>query len=289
MARSQAFDRTRSLRRRSLALVLFAFCSPFLDAVAQSSEPLRLPLSIIRSNPVTTITVGNRTVQAIVDTGGGAITLSEDVIRGAGGVRLADERVWNDAFGREFRVPQFTIPVMTIGGQMFRDVVVMQATEGPEDQDPVVPNMIGQHFLSRYFTVVDYAGLAMTLWPAETESESTAACGTTRIPMEQAENFGVVTKFNTPSGSIRLAWDTGATYAALSESLVASRRLETITRGQTTFYRPTKLTAAGRDFGPLEFVVLPLQLPDFDGMLGANFFSDHVVCVDWKKREVRVR
>lgn len=124
-------------------MVLFAVFSPSIDAIAQSSEPLRLPLSIIRSNPVTTITVGERTVQAIVDTGGGGITLSEAVIRSAGGVRLADERVWHDAFGREIRVPQFTIPVMTIGGQTFHDVVVMQATESPEDQAPVVPNTIG--------------------------------------------------------------------------------------------------------------------------------------------------
>jgi hypothetical protein len=99
----------------------------------------------------------------------------------------------------------------------------------------------------------------------------------------------VVTDFDTPSGSLRLGWDTGATYSALAESLVASRRLATIVRGETSFYRPAKLGAAGQEFGPLEFVVLPLQLPDFDGMLGANFFADRVVCLDWEKREVRVR
>lgn len=277
------------LRGCSLGLAIFAFCSQSLDAIAQCSEPLHLPLSIIRSNPVTTITAGNRTVQAIVDTAGGGITLSEDVIRSASGVRLAEERMWHDAVGREFRVPQFTMPVMTIGGQTFHDVVVIQAVESPEDQGRAVPNTIGQHFLSRYFTVIDYARLTMTLWPPEIAAEANAACGTTRIPMEQAKDPGlVVTEFDTPSGSLRLAWDTGATHSALSEALVASRRLETIVRGQTSFYRPMKLTAAGRDFGPLEFVVLPLQLPDFQGMLGANFFSDHVVCLDWKQREVRV-
>ncbi|MGH8205035.1 MAG: retroviral-like aspartic protease family protein [Steroidobacteraceae bacterium] len=236
MTPSQVFHRTHSLRGRSLGFVLFAFCSLSFDAIAQSSEPLRLPLSIIRYNPVTTITVGNRKVQVIVDTGGGGITLSENVIRNAGGVRLADERVWNDAFGREFRVPQFTMPVMTIGGQTFHDLVVIQATECSEDQGPAVPNMIGQHFLSRYFTVIDYAGLAMTLWPRDAPFEASAACGATRIPMKQAENLGVVTEFDTPSGSLRLSWDTGATYSALSEGLVASRRLETIARGQTSFY-----------------------------------------------------
>jgi gag-polyprotein putative aspartyl protease len=260
------------------------------DAIAQGAEPLRLPLNIVRSNPVTKITVGSRTVQAVVDTGGGGITLSEDVIRAAGGVRLADERVWNDALGREYRVPQFKVPVVTIGGRTFHDIVVIQAVERPDDQGPPVPNTIGQQFLSRYLTVVDYAGLAITLWPPDTELKDAADCGTTRIPMEQTEDPGlVVTDFDTPSGSMRLGWDTGATFSALSESLVKSRRLQTFVRGQTSFYRPRRLSAAGQEFGRLDFVVLPLQLPDFQGVLGANFFSDHVVCLDWVKREVRVR
>jgi hypothetical protein len=272
-------------------MILFALSLLPLDAIAQNAEPLRLPLTIIGSNPVTVITVGDRKVQAVVDTGGGGITLSEDVIRSAGGVRLADERVWNDAFGREHRVPLFKVPVIAIGGQTFHDVVVIQASDWPKGEGPPVPNAIGQQFLGRYFAVIDYAGLTMTLWPPGTEHVASAACGRTHIPMEQTEDSDlVVTEFDTPSGSFRLAWDTGATSSAISESLAASLRLETIDRDQTSFYTPTRLSAAGQQFGPMEFVVLPLQLPgDFQGILGANFFSDHVVCLDWEKREVRVR
>jgi hypothetical protein len=33
-----------------------------------------------------------------------------------------------------------------------------------------------------------------------------------------------------------------------------------------------------------------LRLPgDFEGMLGRNFFEHHVVCLDYKLREIRVR
>lgn len=270
-------------------MLLFSTFSPSA-AIPQSGEPLRLALTIIGSNPVTAITVGNRTVQAVIDTGGGGITLSEDVIHGAGGVRLADERVWNDAFGREFRVPQFTMPVMNIGGREFHDVVVIQAAESLKDHGPAVPNMIGQHFLSGYFTVIDYTDLTMTLWPSSSEFAVDPTCGSAPIPMEETEDQGlVVTMFTTPSGSFRLGWDTGATYSMLSEALVESLQLETLVRGETHFHTPTRLVAAGQNFWPLEFVVLPLQLPDFQGVIGANFFSDHVVCMDWKKREVRVR
>jgi hypothetical protein len=36
-----------------------------------STDPIHLPLTIVQSNPITTITVGERSVQVIVDTGGG--------------------------------------------------------------------------------------------------------------------------------------------------------------------------------------------------------------------------
>lgn len=273
-----------------VGLMLLPACSPPV-AISRSSEPLRLPLSIIQSNPVTTISVGDATVQAGIDTGGGAIELSEGVIHSAGGVRLAEDRTWNDAFGREYRVPQFKVPIMTIGGQEFHDIVVIQAATWPEGEGPPVPNGIGRDFLSRYFVVIDYAGLSMTLWPPDTRVAASATCGTERVPMEPTkESDLVVSEFTTPSGPIRLAWDTGATYSVLPEALAQDWRLDLMFRGQTSFYRLPSLSAAGSDFGPLEFVVLPIQPPeDFQGIIGANFFSDHIVCLDYEKREVLIR
>src|SRR5579863_8744968 len=55
---------------------------------AQGTDSIRLPLSIIQSNPVTTITVGERTVQAIIDTGGGALTLSKEVLDSVSAISL---------------------------------------------------------------------------------------------------------------------------------------------------------------------------------------------------------
>jgi hypothetical protein len=180
------------------------------------------------------------------------------------------------------------MPVITIGGRAFRDIVVIQATEM---EGPPVPNGIGGQFLSQFVTVIDYAGQSFTLWPPGAESEISAACGTTRVPMEKTEQSDLaVSAFDTPSGTLRLLWDTGASYSMLPEALAVSRRLETFLRGQTPFYNSATLSVAGREFGPLEFVVPPLQLPsDFEGMLGANFFSTHVVCLDYEKREVRIR
>ena len=262
----------------------------------QRAEPIRLPLTFIQSTPVTTISVGGRAVPAIVDISGGdadgALTLSKEAIESVGGISLGTA-VANDAFGREFTRPRFKVSGVTIGGQTFQDLRVVQAMVHVSGDDPPVPNTIGKHFLSEYFVVVDYAGASISLWPRDTKDPEGANCGRTRIPMESTiEERLAVSKFKMPSGSPRLLWGTGNAYSMLPETIAGKLRLATVTRGPNSprFYQTKSLSAAGHDLGPLEFVVLPLSLPrDFEGIVGGNFFEHHVVCLDYQRREIRVR
>lgn len=288
------------MRSLSLAFVrlkvLTAVCLQASAAVApQSTHPIRLPVTIIKSNPVTIISVGGRSIQATVDTGGdvdGALTLSKEVIDSVRAVSL-DTVVTNDALGNEFKRPRFRVPVVNIGGQAFQDMVVVQAPDRVAGEGPAVPNAIGRQFLSQYFVVVDYAGASITLWPPETKGPAGIDCGRTRIPMVHTEEDRLaVSDFETQSGRVRLGWDTGATYSMLSETTAEKLKLATVTRGPNSpkFHQSKMLSAAGQDIGPLEFVVLPINIArDIEGMLGSNFFQQHVVCMDYERREIRVR
>jgi Aspartyl protease len=255
----------------------------------RDAHPIWLPLTFIQSGVVTTIGVGGRTVQVGVDTGGGAITLSKGVLDSAGARSLGDTVASTDSFGHEIRHARFRVPVMTMGSQTFHNVTVLQAADAG---GPPIANGLGRQFLSRYFVVLDYAGRSMTLWPPGAEHQARMNCGRTRIPMEHTEEDDqlVVSTFDTGSGPIRLLWDTGANISTLPETISGKLGLATYTRGNTTFYHAEKLSAVGHDFGPIEFAVAPLKLPaDFEGMLGRNFFETHVVCLDYKHREIRVR
>lgn len=265
-----------------------ALPSPSCEVGCQGESPLDLRIKIIGSNPVTEITVGGKSIQAIVDTGGGAIALSEEVIRGSGGTRLKDDREWVDALGKEYRVPQFNVPKIGIGGRTFQNVSVILAA-GKEGSP--VPNTIGGQFLSHYIAVVDYAGLSITLWPNSSKALAGSYCDGNPIPMEKAEQPDLaIGLFASPSGPLKLLLDTGATYSMLPNTLATRRGLATTRKGDTPFYGPVELSVGKRIFAPVEFVILPLQLPrDFDGMLGANFFKNHVVCLNYQRREVRVR
>lgn len=262
-------------------------------AASQSTEPVRLPVRLIQSSPVATITVGDRPVQAIVDTGGGQLMLSRAVIDAAGGVKLADTQVSYDASGNEYVHARFRIPLVNIAGRVLRDTIVIEAPPTRAGEGPPVPNIIGRRFLSEYLVVVNYADEAITLWPPDAGSADRAKCGDTRIPMERTEDEEpnlAVSVFETPAGRLRLAWDTGATFSILPVTMAEKLRPATISRGDTEFYPSKMLAAAGQDFGPVEFVLQPMQPPkDFQGVLGTNFFAKHVVCLDYRRREIRVR
>lgn len=286
------------MKRNLVALALLPALSWQGSAAVASkrTDPIRLPLTFIQSTPVTKITVGGRTLQAIVDISGGdadgALTLSKDAIESVNGQSLGTA-VANDAFGHEFTRPRFKVSGVTIGGRTFKDLRVVQAMVHASGDDPPVPNAIGKHFLSEYFVVVDYAGASISLWPRDTKDPAGANCGRTRIPMESTvEDRLAVSKFNMSSGSARLLWGTGNAYSMLPETIAGKLRLVTVTRGPNSprFYQTKSLFAAGHDLGPLEFVILPLSLPrDFDGVIGGNFFEHHVVCFDYRRREIHIR
>lgn len=271
--------------------VLSALTLPASVAVAQHNElPIRLPVTIVQSNPVTTLTIGAQTIQAIVDTGGGALKLSKEVLDSVRAVSLGDSVVSTNASGHDFEYRRFRVPIVIIGGHVFHDMVAIQALD--TEASPI-PNSIGRQFLSQYFVVVDYAGAAITLLSPSMKNSVQTKCGLTRIPMERTEQDSqiAVSDFETQNSHIRLLWDTGATYSSLSETVAEKMQLQTIVRGpgSPNFYQSKMLSAAGQSFGPVEFVVLPLKLSgDFQGMLGRNFFEHHVVCLDYKRREVRV-
>jgi len=279
-----------------LTLLLSLSLQASVAAAPQRTDPIRLPLTFIQSTPVTIIGVGGQAIQAIVDISGGdadgALTLSKEAIESADGLSLGTA-VANDEFGNEFTRPRFKVSGVTIGGHTFQNLRVVQALAHADDDGAPVPNAIGKHFLSQYFVVVDYAGESVSLWPPGTKNPAGMNCGRTRIPMEPtAEDRLAVSDFDTPSGRVRLLWGTGSTYSILPETIAEKLRLATVSRGSNSpkFYQSKALSAAGQDFGPLEFVVLPLKLPrDFEGVLGGNFFEHHVVCLDYKRREIRVR
>jgi len=262
---------------------------------SQDVGPMHLRLTFVESTPLTTVFIGTRAIRAIVDTSAGdadgALTLSREVIESAGGTRLGVASMIEQQ-GRRFIRPRFRIPYMIVDGHVIADVSAVEALPSAIQTAPS-PNVIGKFFLSRYFIVIDFAAATVSLWPPQTLNRPGVDCGRTRIPMDSTtEDRLAVSSFDIPAGRVRLSWSTSASRSFLAET--TAKKLRLVPANAETdgarFLRPTTLSAAGRNFAPMEFVVLPLQLStDFEGMLGRDFFDQHLVCLDYQRREVRVR
>jgi len=285
--------RRRRLIFHSSFIVLTA--AAILPATGATPNPLRLPLTILRNNPVTTIEVAGHEIQIGVDTGGGVLGLTREALTQARAVELDGEpTVWTDANGQEHKARRFRVPQIRAGGRLFTNLDAIEAEVIPNG--PAVANVLGLEFLQQFIVVMDYRGHMMTLLsPESADAEAEAlGCKGTRVPFERTSDppGHTITQVKLDGATLRLGWDTGAQYSALPASVVTAHQLSvTPAVGQKPpFFNSKRLIIGGSDFGPLEFVVLPLGLPsEFEGVLGYNFFAEHVVCLNYGRNELRVR
>lgn len=283
------------LRKLILDLPLTVLtAAAILPAVGATQDPLRLPLTLTRNNPVTNIEVAGHEIKIVVDTGGGVLGLSPEALTQAGAVELADEpTIWTDAQGQAHKARRFRVPQIRVGGRLFTNLDAIEAETIPNG--PPVPNVLGREFLRQFIVIMDYPGRVMTLLSPETTDAKAEAmgCKGTRVPFEptRTEPGLAISRVKVDGATLRLGWDTGATYSSLPAGVVTAYQLPVAPAvGQKPpFYNTKRLIIGGSDFGPLEFVVLPLELPsDFDGMLGYNVFAKHVVCLNYGRSELRV-
>jgi gag-polyprotein putative aspartyl protease len=283
--------RLRRMMRDGLTLLTAAAGLPVLGA---TQDPLRLPLTILRNNPVTSIEVAGHELKIGVDTGGGMLGLTEEALTQAGAVELAGEPIiWTDAKGNAHKARRFRVPQIRVGGRLFTNLDAIEAE--PIPNGPAVANVLGREFLRQFIAIIDYPGRMMTLLSPETTDVEAEAmgCKGTRVPLERSSAPGlVITRVKLDGATLRLGWDTGAQYSSLPVGVITAYQLPvTPAVGEKPpFYNTKRFVIGGSDFGPLEFVVLPLELPsDFEGMLGYNVFANHVVCVSYGRGELRIR
>src|SRR5687768_4578030 len=92
----------------SFAALAAAFAS---SAVGATQDPLRLPLTMLRNNPVISVEAAGREIKVLVDTGGGALALSREALAQTAAVELAREpATWTDANGQEHKARWFRVP-----------------------------------------------------------------------------------------------------------------------------------------------------------------------------------
>ena len=275
----------RTLPRLLPALALL--CASQSAATASAPEAAnRIPIELRDNFPLLTAQVNEVAVRLKFDLGDGdQLALQQDVLDRIRAVPTGEVARFKGLYG-EFEAPLYKVARLQIGTAVFSDVIARLDVRDPTYQPGAQgeDGFLGTGLLKAFALVLDYPGRAMTLAPRIEPDDLPDDCTGTAVPFSPVWNGQPVTEASIDLGRVLLWWDTGSPMSALRKSLIQDDRQEM--KEDTVTSR--RLVLGGKDFGPTLFHVWDMNLPGFDGFIGYDFFSKHVVCVDFPANRLMI-
>jgi hypothetical protein len=248
---------------------------------AAELDPIVLPIKLRGNFPIVTVSVAGRPVALEFDSGNsGSLNLIQSVIDQAKGTPTGEVSRGIDAKGNVIEYPRYKISTVAIGGAVFSSVVAELDVHDPSYQAAEVGQrgFLGTALLKGYRVVLDYPHRRMILLPPGTKA---AACEGVPVAFSPAWHGEPATQVSIDSGSLTVWWDTGSPIGVLSKRFADAAALHTT----GTHLVSEHFILSGVDFGSVDFQVLDVAFP-FDGAIGYNFFSHHVVCMDFPAKRL---
>jgi predicted aspartyl protease len=263
--------------QRRLAILLLLSCPICYGAIV-------IPVEIESRNPITTARINGVNVQLIIDSGGGLLSLKAETIKKVSAVPTQAAISSTDALGITSNRATFKVDVLELGSKRFADIEADEisgyAANSPGD------GIIGKRLLNQFVAVYDYPSRKITLYSSKERTAIQRECRGIQVDTVPDLEGAIVSMATMDHQSMRMLWDTGATYSFVKKSFADEHNLPV----QEVFYTTQRFELGQHDFGPLKLVVLDLKAPgNVDGYLGYNFFANHVVCIDPSTHHVTVR
>lgn len=268
----------------TIRITLFLAASVILTGCASHNPVAVIPIEILKGNPVATARIGDEQIDVVVDTGGlGRIAISSEDLNRLDVTFTGETVERTDAAGTTFESRAFVVPELILGNSRFVNVSGFERTgslSGFAGGPPI--NVLGRTLLHEYTVVVDYPAGEIRLYSS---GQARSVCGSVTIDLVEIEGDILALPVEIDGGQMLALMDTGATYSFLQSKVVALREMDAI----DGLYETSTLVIGGRDFGPLQMAVLPINgAPDIDMFIGANFFSANKVCFDYRGRKLSI-
>jgi hypothetical protein len=132
---------------------------------------------------------------------------------------------------------------------------------------------LGFGFLRNFLVVFDYAHGEVRLYPPNNPVALQKECGAGTYAINDRIGVAEVSA-ETELGTRIFLLDTGANRD------VARPGGNPVLGKPGTLFEFKKFQLGGHDLGKHSFLLVPYAAPDVDGVLGRDFFSKHVVCID---------
>jgi hypothetical protein len=258
-------------------------------ASAISDSPLEIPLTLNHGLPEIKVSIGETQIPVILDLGANTFLMlnleryPDLPITYTGATGQA-----SDAKGNQYSIRHFLVPSVTIGDQLIlHQVTGVEFKFDPDWAPPNTNGNIGLNFLRQYNVLLDYQRRRMILTDHN------------ELPIETLENW-VQVPFNLgdhESGSLitpcilqgevyQCLWDTGATASFIRADIVQGLSSATNPSGRPAQFPLGVAWGQGDDARETQIEFMPIEgtRPFFDAAIGANFFLEHLVLIDFAHR-----
>jgi hypothetical protein len=254
---------------------------------SQTARSVTVPLQFDGDFPVIIVRINGHKVPVTIDLAQIApVSLQQSTVDEVKAVAVVDLHAVSDASAGS-GVPLVKVQHIEIGGMMFSNVDGYIDVRAPATQTPTTPQgVIGLPLLRSFKVILDYKHKSITFIQSSRFAAGGDACTGARVPFMPEWHGAPVAKAHTDLGDLILVWDTGAARGVIRKK-TADDLHATVSNQVVSL---PHLNFGDTDVGAMDFRVVDYaQLPGTDGFVGNDFFSKHVVCIDFPGSQVLVR
>jgi hypothetical protein len=249
---------------------------------ARSSVPLHIPFIVDQTGlPTFNAEIDGKPVSLFLDFGGYKnLAIKKHALENLRVTYKNETQHFTSSTGTSSAVETFiahnfqagTVRLSTIDGASLPDGLYRFPQDG----------YLGFGFLKAFLVVFDYAHGEARLYPSNNPKLMQSECGTNVFPVAVAKGVAEVS-VETELGQRFFSLDTGSNQNA------ARPGTNPVLGAPDTLFKYEKFRLGTQDLGAESFLVIPYAAPDVDGVLGRDFFSKHIVCIDIAAGNAAVR
>lgn len=255
-----------------------------------------IPIELVNAYqiPCTSIEIGGNSYLVEIDLGSKtALSLSKEVLdklkKDPCGV---SRRV--DFLGNKYETPLYFLSNVKVGRLLLKKIKAREESSSFTQHSTLVAakecqNMgrIGRDFFSDKNLFMDFGH---HVFVACNQLKDIKKAGyevkeMTSIPFKTTAN-GITLEIETDMGSGKFVLDTGATGSCIRNA----KKSHVDQQNGMPFVITSKFSIGGTEFGPTKLYLLDIspELDKIDGFLGMDFFTNHLVYLDFKKETIHI-
>jgi len=288
-----------------LRILFFLLLYVSITAFAETT----IPLSFNTGNPEPhglpsmEIIIQGKKIPLILDSGASKseVTLSKKALNGLK-VEFTGNQICTTALDGEHCEPEFVIAELTLGNIVLKNVngTLMEELWGGDDTDFISTEasdngVIGYDFFKRFNVMLDYPNREVVFFSIDEKLKKYNISDWISIPFTEH----LKTKVILNNEVITLGWDTGSVPSIIKKN-VASKMVPSKCKQDTPYGKRDdceqiitnsfKIFANLINLPPTWFLIkdIPQEAP-FDGIIGSNFYMEHVIYFDFKNQQILIK